>query len=108
MCRNSCICRHSYNECENTIETALPQTDLYDVIKNHFSSELPEDKTEKKAIIIGFDGCRADILNFAKDENSIINALLSDGASINLTYCGGVNYPEENTQDTAKAFHAII
>lgn len=90
-------------EYENTIETAIPQTALYDVIKNHFTSELPEGKTEKKAIIIGFDGCRADVLNLAKDENSVINALLSDGASINLTYCGGVNYPEENTQDTSTA-----
>lgn len=90
-------------EYENTIETAIPQTALYDVIKNHFTSELPEGKTEKKAIVIGFDGCRADILNLAKEENSVINALLSDGASINLTYCGGVNYPEENTQDTSTA-----
>lgn len=90
-------------EYENTIETAIPQTALYDVIKNHFTSALPEGKTEKKAIIIGFDGCRADVLKLAKNENSVINALLSDGASINLTYCGGVNYPEENTQDTSTA-----
>ena len=47
---------------ENTIETAIPQTELYNMIKTHFESELPEGKTEKKAIIIGYDGCRADIL----------------------------------------------
>ena len=88
---------------DNTIETAIPQTALYDVIKKHFTSELPEGKTEKKAIVIGFDGCRADALNLAKKENSVINTLLNDGASINLTYCGGVNYPEENTQDTSTA-----
>lgn len=90
-------------EYENTIETAIPQTALYDVIKNHFTSELPEGKAEKKAIIIGFDGCRADVLKLAKEENSVINALLKDGASINLTYCGGVNYPRVNTQDTSTA-----
>lgn len=88
---------------ENTIETAYPQTDLYDIIDGHFRAELPEGKTEKKAIIIGYDGCRADILAELKGENSGISYLLSDGASMNLTYCGGVNYPEKNTQDTSTA-----
>lgn len=88
---------------ENTVETAIPQTELYNVINNHFYSPLPEGKTEKKAIVIGYDGCRADILAIKGEENSAISSLLSDGASINLTYCGGVNYPEKNTQDTSTA-----
>ncbi len=87
---------------ENTIETAIPQTQLYDLIENHFKSDLPEGKTEKKAVIIGYDGCRADILK-EKNNNGAINALLKDGATINLAYCGGVNYPEKNTQDTSTA-----
>ena len=87
---------------ENTIETAYPQTDLYGIIKDHFEAELPEGKTEKKVVIIGYDGCRADILN-EKQENGAISYLLSQGASNNLTYCGGVNYPEVNTQDTSTA-----
>jgi hypothetical protein len=88
---------------ENTIDTAIPQTELYNVIMEHFSSDLPKGKTQKKAIVIGYDGCRADILAIKSDENSAISALLKDGASINLTYCGGVNYPEKNTQDTSTA-----
>ena len=88
---------------ENTIETAVAQTQLYNVIKNHFSSELPEGKTEKKAIILGYDGCRADILTQMQQENSAIAAMLAEGASISLTYCGGVNYPAPNTQDTSTA-----
>lgn len=88
---------------ENTVETAIPQTEIYNVIKEHFNSELPEGKTEKKAIIIGYDGCRADILAEMQDEHSAIGTMLEDGASINLTYCGGVNYPEKNTQDTSTA-----
>ncbi len=88
---------------ENTVETAYPQTDLCGIIDEHFRSALPEGKTEKKAIIIGFDGCRADALTQAQQENSAINSLLQDGASINLLYCGGVNYPEINTQDTSTA-----
>lgn len=88
---------------ENTVETAIPQTAIYDIVNKHFSSELPEGKTEKKAIIIGYDGCRADILTQMQSGKSAIGALLEDGASINLSYCGGVNYPEKNTQDTSTA-----
>ncbi len=88
---------------ENTIETAIPQTEIYNIIKEHFEGELPEGKTEKKAIIIGFDGCRADILKEMQSESSVISAMLHDGASINLAYCGGVNYPAKNTQDTSTA-----
>ena len=87
---------------ENTIETAYPTTDVYSIVKDHFRSELPEGKTVKKAVIIGYDGCRADILNEKKDGGAI-SYLLSKGASNNLTYCGGVNYPAENTQDTSTA-----
>ena len=87
---------------ENTIETAYPQTDLYGIIEEHFKSALPEGKTEKKVIVIGYDGCRADILAEKKEEGAV-SYLLSKGASNNLTYCGGVNYPAENTQDTSTA-----
>lgn len=88
---------------ENTIETAVPQTELYSLIKNHFESELPEGKTEKKAIIIGYDGCRADILTEIEKEKSAIAALTDGGAKLLLSYCGGVNYPAENTQKTSTA-----
>ncbi len=88
---------------ENTVETAYPQTDLYSVIREHFEAELPEGKTEKKAVIIGYDGCRADVLTEVQQENSAIGYLIENGASKNLTYCGGVNYPEVNTQDTSTA-----
>ncbi|MBR0536360.1 MAG: alkaline phosphatase family protein [Clostridia bacterium] len=87
---------------ENTVETAYPQTDLYGIIKGHFESELPEGKTEKKVVIIGYDGCRADILA-EKQEQGAVSYLIANGASNNLTYCGGVNYPAENTQDTSTA-----
>ncbi|MBE6782922.1 MAG: alkaline phosphatase family protein [Ruminococcaceae bacterium] len=88
---------------ENTIETAIPQTDIYKMIEDHFNSPLAEGKTEKKAIIIGYDGCRADALKFATEEDSGIRKMLDNGASLNLAYCGGVNYPAVNTQDTSTA-----
>lgn len=88
---------------ENTIETAIPQVDIYDMISDHFNSPLPEGKTEKKAIVIGYDGCRADALTLVENNFSGINKMLSDGASLNYVYCGGVNYPAVNTQDTSTA-----
>ena len=89
---------------ENTVETAIPQTEIYNMIMDHYMSPLPEGKTEKKAIVIGYDGCRADALTMAKGSFSGINKLLENGASLNLAYCGGVNYPDgENTQATSTA-----
>lgn len=88
---------------ENTIETADPQTDLYNIIANHFNSDLPEGKTEKKAIIIGYDGCRADALGLIVKGYSGIQKMVDNGASVRLSYCGGVNYPAENTQATSTA-----
>lgn len=88
---------------ENTIETAIPQTELYNIINDHFNSPLPEGKTEKKAIVIGYDGCRADALTFTESNSSGVYKMLESGASLNYVYCGGVNYPEVNTQDTSTA-----
>lgn len=89
---------------ENTIETAIPQTELYNMVVDHFKAPLPEGKTEKKAIIIGYDGCRADVVTLANGKYSGIAKLLNNGGSINLGYCGGVNFPDgENTQDTSTA-----
>ncbi len=89
---------------ENTVETAIPQTEIYNMIVDHFNAPLPDGKTEKKAVVLGYDGCRADALTLVNGPLSGINKLLKDGASLNLAYCGGVNYPEgENTQATSTA-----
>ncbi len=88
---------------ENALDTAIPQVDLYDMLSEHFNSALPDGKTEKKAIIIGYDGCRADTLTLAEKSFSGVTEMLGNGASLKLSYCGGVNYPAVNTQDTSTA-----
>ncbi len=89
---------------ENTWQTAIPQTEIYNIIKDHFNSELPEGKTVKKAIVIGYDGCRADNFRLlANSKHSAINELIADGGHAVFSYCGGVNYPEKNIQDTSTA-----
>ena len=88
----------------NTWEEALPQTVVYDLIEAHFASPLPEGKTEKKAIVIGYDGCRVDNFRLlATSKRSAINTLLDMGGQAIFTYAGGVPYPAENTQATSTA-----
>ena len=89
---------------ENTWQEALPQTAVYDLIKAHFASPLPAGKTEKKAIVIGYDGCQVDTFRLlATAKKSAINTLLQDGGHAIFTYAGGVNFPAENTQATSTA-----
>ena len=87
---------------ENTIETAIPQTDIHDIIKNHFEAPLPEGKTEKKAIVLGWDGARADAFEQFYGE-AIADRLLSAGGTAEIAYCGGARYPEKIIQDTSTA-----
>ena len=88
----------------NTWTTALPQTYVHDLIEEHFAAPLPEGKTEKKAIVIGYDGCRADTLKLiSTSKRSAIKTLLDDGGEAIFTYAGGVNYPDEITQATSTA-----
>ena len=83
----------------NTIETAVPQTDVYDIISEHFAAPLAQGKTEKKAIVIGYDGYRADVLSLMNNDGAI-GYLLATGGAAQLSYCGGANYPLLNTQKT--------
>ena len=88
----------------NKWQEALPQTEIYNLIKNHFDSPLPEGKTEKKAIVIGYDGCRVDTFRLLPNaKRSAINHLVEQGGQAVFSYCGGVMYPEENIQATSTA-----
>ncbi|MCR5485230.1 MAG: alkaline phosphatase family protein [Clostridiales bacterium] len=87
---------------ENTMKTAVPQTEIYKIIDTFLKDKLPEGKTEKKVIMIGFDGCRADALTLTK-EDSAIRRVSGNGGQLVLAYCGGVNYPAVNTQATSTA-----
>lgn len=89
---------------ENGIENALPQTEIYNIISDHFNSELPAGKKVKKAIVIGYDGCRLDALEGIDDNpDGALHTLLTDGAKLYASYCGGVPYPKLNKQKTSTA-----
>lgn len=87
----------------NTMETAVPQTEIYNLIKDHLEGELPEGKTSKKAIVIGYDGCRADNLALINDEHASAIRMLAEEGEVAVGYCGGVQYPRINTQATSTA-----
>ena len=85
---------------ENTLETAVPQTQVYDLIMDHLKAPLPAGKTEKKVLVLGWDGCRADAMVMAEHRGAV-DALLADGGRARIAYCGGANWPAPITQMTA-------
>lgn len=89
---------------ENDFETAIPQTEIYNIVRNHFQSPLEEGKTKKKCIVIGFDGTRVDMISkYTEHKKSGINEIISSNGHAVLGYCGGVQWPAENTQKTSTA-----
>ncbi len=87
---------------ENTPETAVPQTRVYEIISDHLRAPLPAGKTEKKVLVLGWDGCRADAMALTENRGAV-DALLADGGKAYIAYCGGANYPAHITQDTSTA-----
>ena len=85
---------------QNTLETAVPQTQVYDLIMGHLEAPLPAGKTEKKVLVLGWDGCRADAMCLTENRQAV-DLLLADGGSAYIAYCGGANYPAPLKQVTA-------
>ena len=89
---------------DNTWQTAYNQTELFSLVMQHFYSTLPEGKKVKKAIVIGYDGCTCEMLNYLDNvKRGAVKHILSNGGHGVFTYAGGVPYPEEITQDTSTA-----
>jgi len=89
---------------DNSTVTAIGAKKVHDIIEDHFSSELPEGKTVKKAVLIGYDGVRADTFcALDTHTDSGINSVLNDGGHAYLSYAGGINFPYYNIQATDSA-----
>lgn len=89
----------------NTVDTAMPQTVVHDLVLNHFNAPLPEGKTAKKALLLFMDGCRADALPlFAKYGLGVMTAAKDGG--LYLTYAGGTK--KSFRSDTAPGFFSML
>ena len=86
---------------DNTLETALPQTVVYKILEKHFKSPLPDGKKKKKAIVLGYDGLRTDmLLYFDRIDSGAAKQLLENGGHAIFTYAGGTPYPKPIAHET--------
>lgn len=97
---------------DNRFHDAYPQTVVAELVRDHFQRTASK---KPKAIIIGFDGARADgMLNLVKSTSneltgdnhdslySAVCALKKEGG-LYLTYAGGVAGDKETMQETSTA-----
>ena len=97
-----------YGIWDNTLEEAMPQTVIHKLVTDHFNAPLPEGKTTKKVIFLGFDGFRSDALaNIKDDPNSAIMYLKSKGGLYH-TFSGGVSGESEQPTSTAPSWCSML
>lgn len=92
---------------DSTVEDALPQTIIHKLITEHFEAPLPEGKTVKKAIFLGYDGFRADGLENIKDMQDSAIMYVSSMGGLYHTFSGGVSGVNEQATSTAPSWMAM-
>lgn len=94
---------------ENTADKSLPQTITYKLVSEHFASPLPEGKTAKKAVIIGYDGFRADGVENVKDSDKSAVMYIKNQGGLYHTFSGGIKDGEtQQATSTAPSWMAIL
>ena len=93
---------------DNSVADALPQTIIHKLIMEHFESPLPEGKTVKKAIFLGYDGFRVDGLEnvLHMDDSAIL--YVSGQGGLYHTFSGGVAGVNEQATSTAPSWMAML
>lgn len=91
----------------NTNDEAFAQTEVHDIVMKHFASALPEGKTDKKAIFIGYDGCRVDVLKYANEmpegKSGLLSVRNSENGTLVFSNAGGPNGDKSKNQHTSTA-----
>lgn len=91
---------------QNDDTTRLPQTVTYKLVSDFMAEPLPEGKTEKKVLILGYDGYRKDALqNLLYEERSAIMEIAREGG-VYLSYAGG-DHAQQQTA-TAPGWASIL
>lgn len=92
----------------NHTRDSVPQTELFDLVIDHFSQERDDNRTPR-AIMIVYDGARADALaNIENSSNSAIALLQEEGGHIYHMHTGGVFLRNQQGTDTSQGFATIL
>lgn len=89
-------------------EKAMPQTIVHKLMLDHFNSPLPEGKKTKKAILLGYDGFRADGLENIKDNEESAVMYIKNQGGLYHTFSGGVTGVNEQATSTAPSWCAML
>lgn len=94
----------------NDFETHLPQTVVAQIVRDHFNEPLKEGTKTKKAMILGYDGARADGLVNIKDQIYSGSNKLAETGGIYLSFAGGYAGDEATKQrpETAPGWASIL
>lgn len=86
----------------NGRESMLSQIDIVPFVINHFTERETGDSRRPKAVVINYDGCRADMLTLLSPETSAVFSNAAEGG-LYLMYTGGEGDRIQNTR-TAPGF----
>lgn len=80
---------------DNTLDSILPQTALFDIVNKHFSDQNGK---RKKAMIFGWDGARADAISLLPQDSALYK-IKKDGG-LYLAFTGGILEQKNTVQQT--------
>lgn len=86
----------------NDRNSMLAQIDIVPFVINHFTERETGDSRRPKAVVINYDGCRADMLTLLSPETSAVFSNAAEGG-LYLMYTGGEGDRIQNTR-TAPGF----
>lgn len=92
----------------NTLDEEMPQTIIHKLVTDHLNAPLPEGKTKKKVIFIGYDGFRSDGLeNIMNNKDSAVMYIKNQGGLYH-TFSGGVTGVNEQATSTSPSWMAML
>jgi len=86
------------NAFDNTFESILPQTALFDIVNKHFADKSGK---AKKAMIFGWDGARADAITLLDQDSALFK--IKNKGGLYLAFTGGIPGKKLTCQQTSTA-----
>lgn len=98
----------AYGIWDNEVAQELPQTVVHKLVMDHFNAPLPEGKKVKKAILLGYDGLRADGLENVKDDAESSIMYIKSQGGLYHTFSGGISGVNEQATSTSPSWLAML